>query len=126
MFIPGIFEGIRPENKDNPKEFIFNPPKFNNFDNSPLTNRNVLLGYDETPKKDRVNMFTPANSSGNGRGVEPCETGTEKYFRSALVNPMNGLQVNTGYARGQAKGLAYNGVDYPLTNPIMPPTKLYS
>jgi hypothetical protein len=27
MFIPGIFEGIRPENKDNPKEFIFNPPK---------------------------------------------------------------------------------------------------
>ena len=122
MFIPGIFEGIRPDNPKNPKEVIPKTPSAN-FGKSPLTQRDIDIGLQRDPM--RVNMFSPAQSFGNGRGVEPCETGSIIHFRAYPGNPMNGLQVNQGYGRGQKLGLAYSP-EHPLTGAYIRPVKAFN
>lgn len=122
MFIPGIFEGIRPDNLKNPKEMVFHTPTAN-FGKSPFNQKDVNIGLQVNP--DRVNMFSRAQGFGNGKGVEPCETGTITHFRAYPGNPMGGLQVNQGYARGQAIGLAYSP-EHPLTGAYIRPVRAFN
>lgn len=76
-----------------------------------------------TPLRQSVLL---SNQSG-ARGVMPCKGvsavgglgGSHRVLRRPAIPYQGGLYPNTGYARGQKKGLAYNP-EKPINLPLMP------
>ena len=67
------------------------------------------------------------SNQGGARGVMPCkgvssvgsDGGSHRVLRRPAIPYQGGLYPNTGYARGQPKGLAYNP-EKPINLPLMP------
>ena len=67
------------------------------------------------------------SNQGGTRGVMPCKGvsslgsvgGAQRVLRGPAIPYQGGLYPNTGYARGQPKGLAYNP-EKPINLPLMP------
>ena len=124
--VPQIFNGVK-GTRD--VDTIRNLPlrgDTNNGLSSPVlrlnwTRTNTL----ENPTSLRQSVLL--SNQGGARGVMPCKGissvggsgGSHRVLRRPAIPYQGGLYPNTGYARGQPKGLAYNP-EKPINLPLMP------
>ncbi len=70
-------------------------------------------------KDYRAPFFTPTSGNTDSANMAmSCRVINEFHYGSPSINPMNALQVQQGYARGQAKGLDYLP-RHPVNNPVL-------
>ena len=124
--VPAIFNGMQGKRD---VDTLRNIP-VHGFTNGGLNAPIIRLNYEKTNKLENPTALRGSvlqTNNGGARGVMPCKgnanigslSGAVRVMRRPAISQMGGMYPQTGFARGQKKGLAYDP-NKPINNALMP------
>lgn len=124
--VPAVFNGMQGKRD---AETLRNLPVAG-FTNNGVQTPIIRLNYEKTSRLESpsaMDIGVLQNINGGGRGVMPCKgnanigslSGAVRVMRRPAISAMGGIYPQTGFARNQPKGLAFDPQKV-LNAPLMP------